>query len=66
MAERHFKGTIQMDKLFGTEWMGWQGCKGLWCMVNPKDVPAGQGEEDNREAGICGRIKRIYSSAKTC
>ena len=35
-------------------------------MVNPKDVSAGQGEEDNREANNCGRIKRPIAPLDGC
>ncbi len=43
-----------------------QGCKGLWRMVNPKDVSTGQGQEGNTEAYVIGRIKIVCSSVKAC
>ncbi len=55
-----------MDKLLGTEWMERQVCKGVRRMVNPKDVPSGQGKEDNRKTGNCRRIGRVYITAKAC
>ncbi len=46
--------------------MGRQGGKGVWRMVDPKDVSVGQGQEDNRKTCVCGRIKKLYSFAEAC